>query len=111
MPVVGFLSNLNTGAGTGSGKITAHGPILHYVTSRQPGTDDLKIQKFAGLHINVKKGEYLGIRAKSTSILRCDSGSKRQLLFQPPLVVGAAPVAANGNSTCALLIEAVMDPA
>jgi hypothetical protein len=48
----------------------------------------------------VKKGERLGIRDTTTSILRCDQGSTRQLLFQPPLVVGAAPVANGGDDDC-----------
>jgi len=105
VPVVGFLSNVS--GDSGDGKITAHGPIIQHGSSG----DTFKILKFTGLHINVQKGESLGIKAKQTSILRCDSGSTRQLLFQPPLVVGNAPVSNAGSSDCSLLIEAVEDPA
>jgi len=108
VPVVGFLSNVS--GDTGMGRITGHGPIIQHGNSFTSG-QGFKILKFTGLHINVKKGEVLGIKAKQTSILRCDSGSTRQLLFQPPLVVGNAAVQNAGSSDCSLLIEAVMDPA
>ena len=108
IPVVGFLSNLS--GGSGNGKITAHGPVLQHGSSFTSGST-YTIFKFTGLHITVKKNEYLGFRSKSTSILRCDSGSPRQLVFQPPLVVGAAPVANAGSDDCSMLIEAVMTPA
>ncbi len=107
-PVVGFLTN--AGFQGGDGRITAHGKVIHHGSSITSG-QTYKILKFTGLHIPVKKGEVLGIKAKSTSILRCDSGSTRQLLFQPPLAVGDPAVNTDATSDCSLLIEAVMNPA
>lgn len=109
-PVVGFLSQIDSGSGTAMGKITAKGPVLSHGSSFTQG-EDYTIFKFTGLHIAVKKGERLGIRNKSTSILRCDSGGAKQYVFQPPLVVGASPVSNAGSDDCSLLIEAVMTPA
>ena len=107
-PVVGFLSNIS---GThANGKITAKGPVLTHGSSFTSGST-YTIFKFPGLHIPVKKNEYLGIRSKATSIVRCNSGGAGHFVFQPPLVVGAAPVANAGHDGCHLLIEAVMTPA
>jgi hypothetical protein len=105
-PVVGFLSNADPSGG--NGKITAKGPVLNYVSS---GFDEpITIQSF-NVSIKVKKGEVLGFRSTSTSALRCDSGSTRQILFQPPLVVGAAPVSSGSTDDCTMLMEAQMTPA
>jgi hypothetical protein len=107
-PVVGFLSNIS---GThANGKITAKGPQLTHGSSFTSGST-YTIFKFPGLHIPVKKNEYLGIRSKSTSVLRCNSGGAAHFVYQPPLVVGNAPVANAGHDGCQLLIEAVMTPA
>lgn len=107
-PYVGFLTNADFQGG--DGRVTAHGKLIQHGSSLTSG-QTFKILKFTGLSIPVKKGEVLGIRAKSTSILRCDSGSTRQLLFQPPLAVGASAVHTDATSDCSLLIEAVMTPA
>jgi hypothetical protein len=105
-PVVGFLSNADPSGG--NGKITAKGPVLHYVSS---GFDEpITIQSF-NVSIKVKKGEVLGFRSRSTSVARCDQGSTRQILFQPPLVVGAAPVNSGSTDDCSMLMEAQMTPA
>ena len=107
-PYVGFLTNADfTG---GHGRVTAHGKVIQHGTSVTSGST-YTILKFTGLNIPVKKGEVLGIKSKSTSILRCDSGSTRQLLFQPPLVVGDPASNTDATSDCSLLIEAVMNPA
>jgi hypothetical protein len=107
-PYVGFLTHADFQGG--DGRVTAHGKVIHHGSSVTSG-QTYKILKFTGLNISVKKGEVLGIKAKSTSILRCDSGSTRQLLFQPPLAVGASTVHTDATSDCSLLIEAVMNPA
>jgi len=107
-PVVGFLSQIS--GSSAMGRITAHGPVLQHGSSFTSGST-YTIFKFTGLHIAVKKNEYLGIRNKATSIARCNSGGAAQFVFQPPLVVGAAPVANAGHDGCQLLIEAVMTPA
>jgi len=108
-PVVGFLSNIS---GThANGKITAKGPVISHGSSFTAKGAPYTIFKTTGLSIPVKKNEYLGIRSKSTSVLRCDSGGAAHFVYQPPLIVGAAPVANAGHDGCKLLIEAVMTPA
>jgi hypothetical protein len=90
------------------GRSRPRAPVLSYVSS---GFDEpITIQSF-NVSIKVKKGEVLGFRSKSTSALRCDSGSTHQILFQPPLVVGAAPVSSGSTDDCTMLIEAQMTPA
>jgi hypothetical protein len=59
------------------------------------------------LHLRVKKGDYLSIRTKRTSMLSCTSGSVRQLLYEPPLALGDPLETANGTDDCSLLIQAV----
>jgi hypothetical protein len=107
-PYVGFLTNADFSGG--DGRVTAHGKLIQHGSSVTNGSA-YTILKFPGLNIPVKKGEVLGIKSKSTSILRCDSGSTRQLLFQPPLVVGNPATNTTARSDCSLLIEAVMTPA
>jgi hypothetical protein len=58
------------------------------------------------VHLRVKRGDYLSIQARRTSMLSCTSGSVRQLLFEPPLAVGNPLKAADGTDDCSLLIQA-----
>jgi hypothetical protein len=103
-PWVAKITNWTQGDQTGDGQATAHGGVINYTSSVTSG-DTYMIQSFP-VHIDVSKGEYLGIRAKKTSMLRCTQGSVTQLLFQPPLVVGDPPTANAGTDDCVLLIEA-----
>jgi hypothetical protein len=104
-PVVVALKNINTQAYTAKGKETAKGPQIKYVSSVQPTS--YKVQSFA-VNFPVQKGEYLGIVAKRTSMLRCNSGGGKQLLFQPPLKIGNPFNPSDGRDDCVLLIQAVM---
>jgi hypothetical protein len=103
-PWVAKITHWTQGDHTGDGQATAHGPVINYASSVTSGTT-YTVQSFP-VHIDVRKGEYLGIRAKKTSMLRCTQGSVTQLLFQPPLVVGDPPTANGGIDDCVLLIEA-----
>jgi hypothetical protein len=55
--------------------------------------------------LQVQKGEYLGIKTKRTSFLRCKSDGRRQLLFEPPLAVNAPFEHFDGTDSCVLLIQ------
>jgi hypothetical protein len=105
VPFVVALKNINTQTYFAKGKATAKGPKINYVSSVQPTS--YKVQSFA-VNIPVQKGEYLGIKAKRTSMLRCNSGGGKQLLFQPPLKLGDPFDGSDGRDDCVLLIQAVM---
>ena len=89
----------------GKGRILHRGPKITHKSSVKG--NDYKIQTF---HVNVEvdKGDYLGIKSKKTSLLKCQSGSTEQLLFQPVLAIHA-PFESNlgHRSNCTLLLQAV----
>ena len=104
-PVVVALKNINNQAHTAKGKVTAKGPRINYASSVQPTS--YKVQSFA-VNFPVQQGEYIGIEAKRTSMLRCKSLGGKQLLFQPPLQLGNPFDPSDGHDDCVLLIQAVM---
>jgi hypothetical protein len=102
---LGDVKNLN--GDTGKGKITDHGDKIAYKSSIDG--PDYKIQTF-NVNQPVKKGDYLAIKSRKTSMLQCNSGSTRQLLFQPTLPVGGPFESNDGHrSTCTLLLQAVYE--
>jgi hypothetical protein len=105
IPFVVKLKDFDTSTYTAKGKATAKGPRINYVSSVLENS--YKVQSFA-VDMKVTKGEYLAIKSKRTSILRCNSGGGKQLLFQPPLALGNPFDASDGRDECVLLIEAVM---
>ncbi|MFL5779710.1 MAG: hypothetical protein ACJ760_00205 [Thermoleophilaceae bacterium] len=105
VPFVVALKNINAQTYTAKGKATAKGPKISYVSSIQPTS--YKVQSFA-VNIPVHKGEYLGITAKRTSMLRCNSGGGKQLLFAPPLKIGNPFDPSDGRDDCVLLIQGVI---
>jgi hypothetical protein len=104
-PFVVKLKDFNTSTYTAKGKATAKGPKIAYKSSILEGS--YKVQSFP-VNFKVTKGQYLAIRAKRTSMLRCNSGGGKQLLFQPPLLIGDPFSASDGRDECVLLIQAVM---
>jgi hypothetical protein len=104
-PFVVRLKNFDTSAYTAKGRTTAKGPKINYVSSVLETT--YKVQSFP-VSIKVKKGQYLAIRSKRTSMERCNSGGGKQLLFQPPLKIGDPFNLSDGRGECVLLIQAVM---
>ena len=88
-------------------KVTRRGPRIEY--KGQPNNNALtyKVEKF-DVNLKVKKGEWLGIESKRTSMLRCSGGGAAQLLFQPPLPVGGDFKKADSDDGCFLLLEAVI---
>jgi hypothetical protein len=91
----------------GKGKIVDHGQKVEYKSSIHG--PDYKIQTF-DVNQPVDKGDYLAIKSKKTSLLKCQSGSTEQLLFQPTLPVGG-PFESNlgHRSDCTLLLQAVYE--
>jgi hypothetical protein len=89
----------------GKAKIVHHGDKINYKSSVHGSHYD--IQTFH-VHEKVHKGEYLAIKSRKTSLLKCQSGSTEQLLFQPVLPVGG-PFTSNAGhrSNCTLLLRAV----
>jgi hypothetical protein len=100
---LGDVKQLN--GSDGQGKIVDHGPKIEHKSSIIG--PDYKIQTF-NVDIPVHKGDYLAIKSRKTSLLKCQSGSTEQLLFQPTLPVGG-PFESNlgHRSNCTLLLQAV----
>jgi hypothetical protein len=97
--VVGKVKN------NGNAKITYRSKTIQYQGQSDPNADTYEIES-AKVKAPVKKGQYLGIEAEETSMLRCSSGGDNVLLYQPPLEVGnpfAPPTADDG---CWLLLQA-----
>ena len=85
-------------------KVVRKGPTIHY-TGQPDNISGYKIESFnVSLHVN--KGEVLAFKSSSTSVLRCDSGGNRQLIFQPKLDVGDPYQQADDTDGCFMLIEA-----
>lgn len=55
----------------------------------------------------VSTGDYIGIQAAKTSMLRCDSGGNRTALFKPTLAAGGSYTTPTDYSGCFLLLQAV----
>ena len=89
----------------GKAKIVHRGDRIKYESSVHG--NDYDIQTFH-VHEKVHKGEYLAIKSRKTSMLKCQSGSTEQLLFQPVLPVGGPFTSNQGHrSNCTLLLRAV----
>jgi hypothetical protein len=85
----------------GKAKLVDRGDKISYKA------DPSHIQTFH-VHQKVDKGDYLAIKAKKTSLMRCQSGSTEQLLYQP--VLGLKDPFTNNlghRSNCTLLLRAV----
>ena len=91
----------------GKAKIVHRGPKIHYESSR--AGDDYRIQTFR-VHVHVRKGDYLGIKANRQSLYSCrreDPVFAQQLMFQPVLPVGGPVEPRDSWSDCTLLLQAV----
>jgi hypothetical protein len=89
-------------------RIVRNGPRISYQGQTGPeDADTYKVESFR-VSVPVKKGEYLAIKSRSTSMLRCSSGGPNQLLFGPPLALGSPLRAADDTDGCWLLLEAVI---
>lgn len=59
------------------------------------------------VHLEVRKGDYLGLTSSKTGAQRCSSGSTRQLMFAPPLSVGGGFRHNDSDGSCTLMIQAI----
>jgi len=88
-------------------KATYLGEKLEY--DGQPDANSpYKIETF-NVNVPVKKNDHLGIVARKTSMLRCNSGGEKQLIFQGPLDVGGPFKDADTVDGCWLLLEAIYE--
>ena len=85
-------------------RVTYRGPRLSY-----NGSGNQYKVRTINVNVPVHEGDYLGIEAKKTSMLRCSSGGPNQLLFQPPLMPGGSFQNADATDGCWLLLEAVIN--
>jgi hypothetical protein len=85
-------------------KVVYRGQKLSYGSSG----NQYKVQTI-NVNVPVDEGDFLGIEAKKTSMLRCSSGGPNQLIFQPALQLGAPYAQADDTDGCWLLLEAVYE--
>lgn len=88
-------------------KLVRNGPQINYLGQADPDAETYTVESFK-VNVAVKKGEYLAIKSKSTSTLRCSSGGPNQLIFLPPLAMGNPFAPATDTDGCWLLLEAVV---
>jgi hypothetical protein len=73
-------------------KVLAEGPVIHYQGQGTNGQDNgppYVIETF-DVNVPVHKGDYLAVKAKKISFMRCSSGGPNMLFFEPPLEVGGS---------------------
>ena len=90
-----------------SGKVVQNGPVINYQGQADPNADTYTIETFP-VNIKIKKGQRLGIKTSSTSLVRCSSGGDNSLLWQPPLAKGGNYRATDADDGCWLLLEGVV---
>jgi hypothetical protein len=101
---LGRTKNLNSGAGTGKGKVTRRGANIVYDGSEAPYT----IETFGLGGLRVRKGERIAIRGDHYDAERCTQAGNRQLLFQPPLTLNAPFALADASdNSCTMLVQVV----
>jgi hypothetical protein len=100
------MRNINLTAGTGEAKAKKKGPRISYQGTGFTSKPIEHFQLKPGL--KVKQGQYLGIRARKTSLLDCTPTTVHQLVFQPPLGLGGGFVASRAFDHCQLLIQAII---
>lgn len=89
-------------------KIVEQGPKLHYQGQDPQWDEPYEVESF-NVNVPVKEGEYLAIKSRKTSMLRCSSGGPNQFLFQPALSVGGPFQTLDYTDGCWLLLEAVYE--
>lgn len=93
--------------GSDSAKITYRSKKISYQGQADPNANTYTIES-AKINTPVKKGQYLAIEARKTSMLRCSSGGPNTLLFQPPLQVGDPFQRSSGDDGCWVLLQGVI---
>jgi hypothetical protein len=98
------LKNLDLVTGTGLAKAKRKGPRIAYDGD---GFTNNPIEHFK-VGVKVRRGEFLGFKARKTSTLDCTPTSAHQLVYQPPLGLGGGFVASDAFDDCQLLVQAVV---
>jgi hypothetical protein len=95
--------------GTNQAKVVATGPTIHYTGPDESDAQEgiYKVESFK-VSVPVKKGQYLAIKAKSTSALYCAGGSDNILTYQPSLMPGGSFRPATSTDGCDLLLGATI---
>jgi hypothetical protein len=95
--------------GTNQAKVLRNGPVIHYQGQGQDNwdSDHYKVESFK-VSVPVGKGEYLAMRTKYTSMVRCSSGGDNTLIYQAPLLAGGGFAPAKSTDGCWTLMEAVI---
>jgi hypothetical protein len=95
--------------GTNQAKVVSNGPVIHYAGQTENDLEEstFKVESFK-VSVPVKKGQYLAIKAKSTSALYCAGGGNDILTYQPSLAPGASFKASTSTSGCDLLLGATI---
>jgi hypothetical protein len=94
--------------GAGQFKVLRMSAKINYATD--PCNPDCVVHKYNIAPMQVSTGNYIGIQATKTSMLRCDSGGPKILLFRPPLPTNGPYTAPTDDSGCWLLLQAVYQP-
>jgi hypothetical protein len=88
------------------GRVVRNGPRIDYHGQPNPWGLTYDVESFP-VHVPVEKGQYLAIKAKKTSMLRCSSGGPNQFLFTPALSPGGPFETLSYTDGCWLLLQAV----
>jgi hypothetical protein len=95
--------------GTNEAKVVRNGPVIHYTGQTEANFEEsvFKVESFK-VNVPVKKGQYLAIKASSTSALYCAGGGNNILTYSPPLSAGGSFRSATSTDGCDLLLGAVI---
>lgn len=95
--------------GTNQAEVVANGPTIHYTGPDQADAEEgiYKVESFK-VSVPVKRGQYLAIKARSTSALYCAGGGNNILTYQPSLMPGGGFRPATSDDGCDLLLGATI---
>ncbi|MFN8622369.1 MAG: hypothetical protein U0869_16675 [Chloroflexota bacterium] len=97
-----FVAVKNGGA---KAKVMVKGPVVN--VPAQPDSDTPMVIRTIDIpDVNVKAGWRIAVKAKSTSILRCDSGNG-SYVFQPTPALGSGYATSVDTDSCAILVQAI----
>jgi hypothetical protein len=91
--------------GSGQFKVVSASAKVTYSTDQCD--PDCSVHTYNITPLQVATGDYIGIKTKKTSTLRCDSGGNKIALFTPPLPVSGGYTTPTDYSGCYLLLTAV----
>jgi hypothetical protein len=90
---------------SGQFKVLRKSATIYYTTDQCD--PECSVHAYSISKMLVSTGDYIGIQAAKTSMLRCDSGGNRTALFTPTLAAGGSYTTPTDYSGCFLLLQAV----